>query len=66
MDFYSPDTFNFTVLDVSGNGKTLTVQSIGMNATAQNAAQEYTLASPARTVFSFKIHAAEDHGKGRR
>ena len=66
VDFYSPDTFNFTVLDVSGNGKTLTVQSIGMNATAQNAAQEYTLASPARTVFSFKIHAAEDHGKGRR
>jgi phosphodiesterase/alkaline phosphatase D-like protein len=67
VDFYSPDTFNFTVLDVSGNGKTLTVKSIGMNSTAQNAGQEYDQASPARMVFSFKIHAAvdrNDHGKG--
>ena len=67
VDFYSPDTFNFTVLDVSGNGKTLTVKSVGMNSTAQNAGQEYNPASPARMVFSFKIHAAvnrDDHGKG--
>jgi hypothetical protein len=29
--FYSPDTFNFTVLDVCRNGKTLTVKSVGEN-----------------------------------
>jgi hypothetical protein len=28
VDFYSPDTFNFTVLDVSRNGKTLLVKSV--------------------------------------
>ncbi len=55
VDFYSPDTFNFTVLDVSDNGKTLTVSSIGMNATAQNAGIEYANGPQARTIFSFKI-----------
>jgi phosphodiesterase/alkaline phosphatase D-like protein len=57
VDFYSPDTFNFTVLDVSGNGKKLTVQSIGMNSTAQNAAIEYADGPQARTIFSFTIQA---------
>lgn len=55
VDFYSPDTFNFTVLDVSPNGKTLTVRSVGMNATAQNAGIEYANGPQARTLFSFQI-----------
>ena len=55
MDFYSPDTFNFTVLDVSANGKTLTVSSVGMNSTAQNAGIEYANGPQARTLFSFQI-----------
>jgi hypothetical protein len=55
VDFYSPDTFNFTVLDVSANGKTLTVSSIGMNSTAQNAGIEYANGPQARTLFSFQI-----------
>lgn len=54
-DFYSPDTFNFTVLDVSPSGKTLTVKSVGMNSTAQNAALEYPNGPQARTIFSFQI-----------
>ena len=37
VDFYSPDTFNFTVLDVSADGRTLSVKSVGMDATTQNA-----------------------------
>lgn len=57
VDFYSPDTFNFTVLDVSADGKTLTVKSVGMNATAQNAGIEYANGPQARTVFSFQIDA---------
>ena len=55
VDFYSPDTFNFTVLDVSANGKTLTVSSVGMNSTAQNAGLEYANGPQARTIFSFQI-----------
>lgn len=55
VDFYSPDTFNFTVLDVSVDGKTLTVSSVGMNSTAQNSALEYASGPQARTIFSFQI-----------
>ena len=74
VDFYSPDTFNFTVLDVSVNGKTLTVTSIGMDSTAQNAAKEYADGPQSRTVFSFKVDAApadfdhdgEAHGEDHR
>jgi len=55
VDFYSPDSFNFTVLDVSPNGKTLTVSSVGMNSTAQNAGTEYANGPQARTIFSFQI-----------
>lgn len=58
--FYSPDTFNFTVLDVSANGKTLTVSSVGMNSTTQNSATEYSAGPQARTVFSFQVDAAID------
>ncbi len=60
VDFYSPDTFNYTVLDVSADGKTLTVSSIGMDATAQNAGIEYAAGPQARTIFSFQIDAAAD------
>jgi len=55
FDFYSPDTFNFTVLDVSPSGKTLTVKSVGMNASAQNAGIEYANGPQARTIFSFDV-----------
>jgi uncharacterized protein YjiK/phosphodiesterase/alkaline phosphatase D-like protein len=55
VDFYSPDTFNFTVLDVNPNGQTLTVSSIGMNATAQNVGTEYTNGPQAQTIFSFQV-----------
>jgi len=58
VDFYSPDTFNFTVLDVSADGKTLTVRSIGMDATTQNAGIEYATGPQARELFSFQVDAA--------
>ena len=63
VDFYSPDTFNFTVLDVSTNGKTLTVTSIGMDSTAQNAGTEYASGPQARTIFSFDVDAARTKGR---
>jgi len=58
VDFYSPDTFNYNTLEVSADGKTLTVKSIGINSTAQNSALEYGAnGNTARTVFSFQIEA---------
>jgi phosphodiesterase/alkaline phosphatase D-like protein len=57
VDFYSPDTFNFTVLDVSEDGRTLSVTSVGMDATTQNAGIEYANGPQARTLFSFKVDA---------
>jgi len=64
VDFYSPDTFNFTVFDVNKNGKTLTVTSIGMNATSQNVGIEYVDGPKARTIFSFKVDAVKGKGDG--
>lgn len=57
VDFYSPDTFNFTTLDVSADGKTLSVSSVGMEATTQNAGIEYANGPQAQTIFSFQIDA---------
>jgi acid phosphatase len=58
-DFYSPDTFNYNILDVSADGKTLTVTSKGINSTAQNSALEYGAGgNNARTILSFQIDAA--------
>jgi hypothetical protein len=57
VDFYSPDTFNYTVLDMDSEGKTLTVSSTGMNATAQNAGIEYANGPQAGKIFSFQIDA---------
>src|SRR5262249_51636241 len=57
VDFYNPHTLNFTVLEVTPNGKTLTVTSVGMNSTAQNAGIEYANGPQARTLFSFQIDA---------
>jgi phosphodiesterase/alkaline phosphatase D-like protein len=55
-DFYSPDTFNYNVLDVSDDGKTLTITSYGINSTVQNGFVEYNPANnPERALFSFKI-----------
>jgi phosphodiesterase/alkaline phosphatase D-like protein len=55
-DFYSPDTFNYNVLDVSADGKLLTVTSYGINSTVQNGFVEYDPVNNAeQALFSFKI-----------
>ena len=59
VDFYSPDTFNYNVLDVSADGQTLTVTSVGILSTAQNSALEYGAnGNTAQTIFSFAVDAA--------
>jgi phosphodiesterase/alkaline phosphatase D-like protein len=55
-DFYSPDTFNYNVLDVSADGKTLTVTSYGINSTVQNGFVEYDpVNNSEQELFSFQI-----------
>jgi phosphodiesterase/alkaline phosphatase D-like protein len=55
-DFYSPDTFNYNVLDVSADGKTLTLTSYGINSTVQNGFVEYDpVSNPEQALFSFQI-----------
>jgi phosphodiesterase/alkaline phosphatase D-like protein len=57
-DFYSPDTFNYNVLDVGADGKTLTVTSYGINSTVQNGFVEYDpVSNPEQALFSFQIRA---------
>ena len=55
-DFYSPDTFNYNVLEVSADGKKLTVTSYGINSTVQNGFLEYDpVNNPEQALFSFRI-----------
>lgn len=58
VDFYSPDTFNFVMLDVSADGNELTATVMGMDATAQNSGIEYSSGPQARKILSFKVNAA--------
>jgi len=58
FDFYSPDTFNYTIFDVSTDGRILTVSSFGINSTAQNSFLEYnSVTNPVRELLSFNIDA---------
>jgi phosphodiesterase/alkaline phosphatase D-like protein len=58
-DFYSPDTFNYNQLEVTPDGKTLTVTSYGINSTTQNSFLEYDpVNNPERKLFSFAVDAA--------
>jgi phosphodiesterase/alkaline phosphatase D-like protein len=61
IDFYSPDTFNLTIFNVSQDGRILTVQSLGINSTAQNARLEYDpVSNPVRTILSFQMDGAPE------
>jgi phosphodiesterase/alkaline phosphatase D-like protein/arylsulfatase A-like enzyme len=57
-DFYSPDTFNYTIFDVSADGKTLNVNVQGINSTATNSFQEPSAANPVRSILSFSLDAS--------
>jgi uncharacterized protein YjiK/2',3'-cyclic-nucleotide 2'-phosphodiesterase (5'-nucleotidase family)/phosphodiesterase/alkaline phosphatase D-like protein len=57
IDFYSPDTFNYTTFDVSADGKTLNVTVQGVNSYAANSFPEPSAANPVRTILSFSLDA---------
>jgi phosphodiesterase/alkaline phosphatase D-like protein/arylsulfatase A-like enzyme len=57
VDFYSPDTFNFTTFDISADGKTLNVNVQGVNSTGINTFPEPTASNPVRSILSFSLDA---------
>ncbi|AFY32946.1 SdiA-regulated domain-containing protein [Calothrix sp. PCC 7507] len=58
IDFYSPDTYNYTVFDISADGKTLNVNVQGINSYAVNTFPEPSAANPVRSILSFSLDAA--------
>src|SRR5262249_24390776 len=60
IDFYSPDTFNFSSLDVSADGQTLTVTTYGVNSYATNTFPEPSAANPLREILSYSISAVPE------
>jgi VCBS repeat-containing protein len=60
VDFYSPDTFNYTTFDISADGKTLNVNVQGVNSSATNSFPEPSTANPVRSILSFSLDAANN------
>ncbi|WP_016950354.1 alkaline phosphatase D family protein [Anabaena sp. PCC 7108] len=58
IDFYSPDTFNYTVFDISADGKTLNVNVQGVNSYPINSFPEPSADNPVRSILSFSLDAA--------
>jgi hypothetical protein len=58
VDFYSPDTFNYADLEVSADGKTLSVNIYGINNFAPNIFPEPGTVDPERLILSFQINNA--------
>lgn len=58
IDFYSPDTFNFSKLETSADGATLTVSITGIDSRPSNSFGEYDpIGNPAREILRFSIDA---------
>jgi phosphodiesterase/alkaline phosphatase D-like protein len=55
VDFYSPDTFNYAALDVSPDGRTLTVNVYGLNSYAVNTFPQPSANNPVRRLMSFQV-----------
>ncbi len=60
FDFYSPDTFNYSILDVSPDGKTLNIDLQGVNSYAANSFPEPTANNSVRSILSFSVGANLD------
>ncbi len=58
VDFYSPDTFNYVTLDVSADGKTLSVNSYGINSYQANTFPSPSNTGAPRRLLGFQVVAA--------
>jgi phosphodiesterase/alkaline phosphatase D-like protein len=57
VDFYSPDTENYASLDISADGKTLTVSDLGINSYPANSFEEASQTGAPYTIMSFQLDA---------
>lgn len=57
VDFFSPNTFNYNVLDVSADGSTLTVTSRGIWPTAADSGQGVHATNAIRQILTFQVQA---------
>jgi len=56
-DFYSPDTFNFVTLEISADGKALSVETWGIDAYPPNRFPEPDQVAAPRRLLGFRIEA---------
>lgn len=57
VDFYSADTFNYVTLEISADGKTLSVDTWGINSYPQNSFPEPQTIGVPRRILGFRIAA---------
>lgn len=55
IDFFSPDTFNYVTLDIGADGKTLSVNTYGINSYAANTFPEPEQTNSPRHILGFEI-----------
>ena len=55
MDFFSPDTFNYVVLEISPDGKSLSVDTWGIDSYIGNSRPEPDRVAPPRRILGFRI-----------
>ncbi len=57
VDFYSPDTFNYTIFGISADGKTLSVDTYGINSYGANTFPQIDPNNPVRHILGFQLEA---------
>jgi len=57
VDFYSPDTFNYATLEISADGKSLAVDTWGINSYPPNSFPEPAEIAAPRRILGFRIDA---------
>lgn len=60
VDFVSPDTFNYAILNVAADGSVLTVEVQGINSYLTNTFPDPSVSNPIRSILSFQVDAASN------
>src|SRR5262249_34451412 len=57
IDFFSPDTFSYTVLEIGTDGRTLSISSYGVDSYGKHTSLQPSASRPARESLGFKVDA---------
>ena len=57
VDFYSPDTFNYVTLEISADGKSLAVDTWGIDSYLPNSFPEPSQVATPRRILGFRVEA---------